>query len=356
MKGMEKKRKKRKGLLVSAIVLLSLCALYFGGGYLAGLLVPSLIFSGRQSEKGEGEGSFASLTYENRGDCPSLSNRKEVAFLSGENSLKGYFYQAKDAKGTFLFAHGMHGHADDATAMVQDWILSEGYSVFAIDLTASGASEGEGISSLAQGAYDVKAALDYLFNQTDFYAPMSDLYLCGYSWGAYSVAASLNFDYPSKISGVLCFSGFETPEGEMVALARNYIGFLADMNALTLDWGMATRVGEDRFLSASEGILSSGAKAYLVHGDQDATVPLDASLYQSLGEGEKVKKKLKKGFGHTRPWIEPSSLEKCKELEARYEEKGSEEYRKGLTEEEKEEANRIDEETMKEALSFLAGD
>lgn len=353
---MKGKKKVRDGLLLAVIIAISLGVAYFGGGYLAGLFVPSSIFSGRQSEKGKGEKSFASLTYDDRDDFPSLSFRKEVAFPSGGNSLKGYFYQAEEAKGTFLFAHGLHGHSDDATAMVQDWIYRQGFSVFAIDLTASGGSEGEGISSLAQGAYDVKAALEYLFAQTDFFAPMGNLYLCGYSWGAYSAAASLNFDYPFKISGVLCFSGFETPEGEMIALARNYVGFLADMNALTLDWGMATRVGEDRFLSASQGILSSGAKAYLVHGGEDSTVPLGASVYQCLDEGEKVKKKIKEGFGHVRPWVEASSRKKSEDLEKRCAEQGLEEYGKALSGREKEEANRIDEETMREAISFLAGE
>ncbi len=346
------KKKKRLAILIPSLVVGSLCLLYFGGGYLAALIIPDAIFGKRLSSVDD-EKTFAKIVYYSQKDYPSLSNRTQVSFPSGENSLTGYFYRAEEAKGTFLFAHGIRGYADDESAMVQNAILEEGYSLFAIDMTASGRSEGEGIKSLAQGAYDVQAALTYLFSQNEFYAPLANLYLCGYSWGAYAVSASLNFDYPSKISGVLCFSGFDNPEGEMIAMARNYVGFLADMNALTLDWGMASKVGDDRFLSGSKGISRSGAKAYLVQGDEDVTVPLSCSLYNASEESSEVKKVLRKGGSHVRPWLSEQSLEVTKTLQNRANQMDLEAFENSLSEEERASANQIDQALIQDAMDFL---
>ncbi len=346
------KKKKRLALLVPLVVIGSLCLLYFLGGYIAALIIPDAIFGHRLSKVDEDK-SFSTIVYYSQKDYPSLNNRIVVTFPSGGNNLTGYFYQANEAKGTFVFAHGIYGYADDETAMIQNAILEAGYSVFAIDLTASGRSEGEGISSLAQGAYDVQSALNFLFTETEFYAPLSNLYLAGYSWGAYSVSASLNFDYPSKIGGVLCFSGFDNPEGEMIVMARNYVGFFADMNSLTLDWGLATKIGDDRHLSGSQGILNSGVKAYVAQGDEDATVPLSSSLYNELEESSTVKKVLRKGRNHIRPWLSEGSEEATKTLQNQAEQMGLEAFEKSLDEETKASANQIDEELIKDALSFL---
>ena len=345
-------KKKRLAIVLPCLIAGSFCLLYFLGGYLASLIVQGALFGRRLSSVPE-EKSFSTLTYYDRDDCPDLSSRLEVDFPSGENSLKGYFYQAKEAKGTFLFAHGIHGYADDYCAPIQSYLLEEGYSVFAIDLTASGRSQGEGIYSLAQGAYDVKAALEYLFAQSDFYAPLSNLYLAGYSWGAYSVAASLNFSYQSSVKGVLCFSGFDNPKEEMLSLARNYVGFLADFNSLTFDWGLATKMGEDRYLSASEGILASGAKACIIHGDEDITVPLSGSIYEKLEESGEVKKFLRQGYSHDRPWLSEEAKEKTESLREKASSLGLEAYESSLSEEEKASANELDGKLLGEALVFL---
>lgn len=346
-------KKKKALIVVSSSILVSLCLVYFLGGYIACIAVNSSLFNRRLSNVGD-LNEFDSITCKTRDDYPALSKRLEIAFPSSNgNRLKGYFYSVSDPKGTFLLAHGLNDYSDGPISGISDFLIRQNYDVFAIDLSASGNSEGEGISSLAQGAYDVKSALDFLFAQDEFYAPLSSLYLLGYSWGAYSVCSALNFSYPSPISGVISFSGFDTMEGEMLAVARNYVGGLADFNALTFSWGLATVAGEDARLSSSEGIASFYGKAYLVHGDEDSAVPLPASTFQAAKEGETVKKKLKEGFSHAYPWISQKAKGKRGELCKRYESLGKEGYASSLTSQEKEEANEIDEETLLEALSFL---
>lgn len=350
------KKGKKKAFIVTCSVLGGLYLLYFLGGYASAILVSDALFAQRQSDPSSRLDDFSEATFSTRRDYPRLAERVEVEFPSQGNTLHGYFYSPEDPKGTFLFAHGLKGWADDCGAMIQDFLLREGYCVFAFDMRASGNSGGEGLTSLADGAYDVKSALDYLFAQNEFYAPMGELFLAGYSWGAYSVGAALNFDYPSPVKGVLAFSGFVDPEAEMIEMARNYIGPLADFNSLTLDWGLATKAGEDRRLSASKGILSSNCKAFLVQGDEDKTVPLESSLYSSMEESEKVRKILRKGFTHTRPWIAEESKDFCEgELRPLFHELGREGYLAYLKDQPdaKKKANQIDEDLLRGALSFL---
>lgn len=347
-------KKKKVLIVVSSSLIGSFCLLYFLGGYLACLAVNNALFSKRLSTVGN-LSEFDAITCKTRVDYPSLQKREEVSFKSNGNLLRGYFYSVSEAKGTFLVVHGLNGYSDGPIASLDAFLLSQNYDVFAIDLTSSGQSEGNGISSLAQGAYDVKAALEYLFEQGDFYAPLSSLYLLGYSWGAYSVCASLNFDYASPISGVISISGFDTMEGEMLSIARNYVGGLADFNALTFDWGLATIAGEDRHLSSADGISSFSGKAYLIQGDSDAIVSKEASTYQAVNEGPRVKKKLKEGFAHSLSWISPDAKKMREELRERYDKLGKEDYASSLTEAEKEKANELDEETFLDALRFLEG-
>lgn len=349
------RQKKRRLILLPCLIVVGLCLCYFLGGYAAALIVNDAMFGGRLSSA-EPERSFATVLYNRREDYPLLKKRQEVNFASGGNLLRGYFYEVKKAKGTFVCVHGIKGSSDDETAMVQNALVEAGYSVFSFDLTSSGRSEGEGIYSLAQGAHDVKEAINYLYNGMDFYADLENLYLMGYSWGAYSVSASLNFELPCPVKGVLCFSGFVSPKEAMLATARSYVGFFADMNSLTLDWGLATKSGEDRHLSGKEGILSSGVRAYLVQGDEDDVVPSSSSLYEAFDSSAKVKKKLRKGFGHIRPWVSESSAKISKTLQKRADSVGLDEFEASLSEEEKASANVFDESLLEEALSFLTGE
>ncbi len=344
--------KKKKVIVISSSIVISLCLLYFLGGYVACLCVNSALFNRRLST-GDSLNDFDALTCKTRVDYPSLSKRQEVGFKSSSgDDLKGYFYSVDDPKGTFVVVHGLNDYSDGPIAAIDDFLLGQGYDVFAFDLSSSGNSGGEGISSLAQGVYDVRSALEFLFSQNEFYAPLSSLYLLGYSWGAYSVCASLNYAYTSPISGVISISGFDTMEGEMLAMARNYVGGFADFNALTFDWGLSSIAGEDRHLSSKEGINSFSGKAYLVHGSEDSTVPLSASTYEAVLESARVKKRLKEGFTHSYPWISENALKTRKELLTRYEELGKE-ASYSLSQQEKDSANEIDEAVLLDAIAFL---
>lgn len=154
--------------------------------------------------------------------------------------LRGYLYRNGLSKGLVLYVHGIKGQADDYYAIGEDYFVRKGYDVFAIDLTASGRSEGMGIDGLHQSALDVKAAYEYIRSRGDFeHCP---IYFFGHSWGAYGVAASLNFPNVRPCA-IAAMSGFNTPLEEMLALPSSALGIPLDIGKEDLKAALKAREG-----------------------------------------------------------------------------------------------------------------
>jgi len=251
-----------------------------------------------------------SLVYLFRDDFPSLSFREVVSFPSCGNTLKGYLYRTAQTwhKGLVLYVHGLTGQADDIYAIGQDRFLSAGYDVFAIDLTASGRSGGNGIPGLHQSALDVKAATEYLSTRGDLNG--MPLFFFGHSWGAYGVAASLNFA-SVRPHAVAAVSGFDNPLAEMMAIPQEKVGFPIPVDRAPLEEALRRRAGEHYSLSASRGIAESGVPALVVHGQDDHTVPFAVSTYAMLGTSH-AEKLLLPG-GHMDLFFSPEAASRAKE-------------------------------------------
>lgn len=297
------------GLTVGVFVL---GFLYTFGGFFAAKTVIESIFDKRMVSESPAR-LFCGRDY-----YPALNSREDVTFASGNEILAGSLYKGGD-KGLVLFAHGLGGNRDDQTSGVQSYFVERGYSLFSFDLTASGASSGKGIHGLHQSAYDVKAALDYLSQRED--VDLDNLAFMGFSWGAYGIAASLNFDLPAYPKALVSFAGFDYPESEMVAMARRYVGSLADFSKWQFDWALSARVGgENAYLSACKGIKAHPEVSLsLVQGDEDETVPLDASLFEAVRK-ESVSRKeyLRSGYGHRGLWLSEEARDFAAKMERHY--------------------------------------
>ena len=254
-----------------------------------------------------------------RKDFPSLESSEDVTFLSGENKLAGHIYRADMPKGLILITHGINSSSQDDTAELQDYFLRNDYDVFSFDLTASGESEGNGVLGLHQAAYDIKAAVDYLYSREDLNT--DSMAFVGFSWGAYGVAASLDLDLKAMPKAICTFAGFASPEEEMVSSAKRYIGVLADASRLQMGWAIQTRCGEDANLSAIEAMANHPEVDWtLVQGDLDTTVPLESSLYQKATERNLIfHPYLREGFKHQGLWRTKDAWEAYQEAMAYYE-------------------------------------
>lgn len=295
-------KKRKKLLIILGGILLFLIINYFVGGFIATAVVNKTIFDKRGSTI-EDLDEYEYLVHKVRDDYPSLSVREEYDFKSGKNNLKGYYYKHEDEKGLVLSAHGMGSLADGLDAEYQNWFYENGYSVFAIDLTASGKSEGNSMKGLFQSAYDVKAAYDFIIKNDLI---KNKFIMVGHSWGAFGVSASLSLGV--KADYIISFSAYDTPFEMMFGKAKNSIGGFADFTYPAFRLSCMTYFGNKIFMSASKSIKKSNTKALIFHGENDDLVPYNTfSLYNRINDGVNVKKVLLEKIDHNSPWLSVES-------------------------------------------------
>lgn len=234
------------------------------------------------------------LDYPSYEDFPELSTRKFVRFLSGKNRLTGHLFEQPNPKGLFLCAHGLTGLSEDSSSIFHAYFFRHGYDVLALDLTASGRSEGMGVKGLSQSALDVKAAIDFLST-----SPLSKLplFLFGHSWGAYGISAALNFT--SRPLAIFPMSGFTQPFSVMTEIVKSKVPAGVEATEPALKKAMHGRDPEYAFLSAEEGIeKAEDVYCLLIHGDQDSMVVPKASLFYADYSRNGVEKFLMEGRKH----------------------------------------------------------
>ena len=306
-------KRRKKALIITLSVVVFLLLSYFGGGYVAGLIVLENVF-GHRYDHGDGW-EFEEHVIKMRGDYPGLGDREEVSFVSNGNRLRGHIYFAPSPKGTILFAHGIYGNRDDNSASLQEYFLKRNYSIFAFDMTASSTSEGKGIPGLHQSRFDVLAALQYLSTRNDI--DKDKVALLGYSWGAYGVASALaSSSMPIVPKAVISMSAFNVPMEEMMFMAKKGAGEILEATRPQLQWAMASRGGGEWNLPSIKGMETHPECNYfLVQGDEDDTVPYKVSLYEAASKSAKrFESMLKRGYGHLGIWRSKAAVDAYKEV------------------------------------------
>ena len=227
-------------------------------------------------------------------DFPSLARVKLIKIYSGGNALCLHLYEQPSPKGLFLCVHGIGGLSEDASSCMHDYLFRAGYDVAALDLTASGRSEGMGVKGLSQSAIDVVSALSFIHSSSLSSLP---LFLLGHSWGGYGVSASLAFD--SSPLAVFELAGFKDPVAIMTALPSSYVGIDLSFTEGALKEAMQSRDPDNAFLSASNAI--EGARnvyCVLIQGDNDKVVVPASSLYNVNYRRNGIEKIEMKGRSH----------------------------------------------------------
>ena len=289
--------KRKKIIKICIIISLILIINYFVGGIIAANIVISNIFDHRGS-------SYSDLLldenniYKRIDEYDSLKNYDEYDFYSGKNKLKGYYHKVSDSKGLVISVHGMTSQALNDDIEYQNYFVENGYSLFAIDLTASGNSEGKSMKGLHQSAYDVKACYDFLKEE----GLLEDkLILVGHSWGGFGVSASLSLGVEADY--IITFSAFDNPYDTMVRYSVNAVGDFIYTTIPTFYITTSIKYGKNNTLSASKALKKSNAKSLIIHGKADKSIPYNKeALYAKMEENDKVKKILLDGIGHSGPW------------------------------------------------------
>ena len=292
---MAKNVKKTVGIVAG--VILGATLIYFSGGVIVERLVANAVFNHRSPEPNDPKNHKAGM-YLSQKDFPALSTRVELTFVSGGNTLTGYYYDTP-SKDVVLFAHGMNSYADGPEAVVENYFVEAGYDVFAIDLSASGKSEGTSMVNLYQSAYDVAAAERYLRENNRV---TGSLILSGYSWGGFGAAASLGLG--AKADKLLTFSAYDCPYEMMIHSASERVGQLSVISVPCFALSTLMFHGENNFRKASDAVKSAGIPAMLIQGSEDKMVPLSGiSLYDHCPDAVRYEVR----GGHEVPWVSVSA-------------------------------------------------
>lgn len=217
--------------------------------------------------------SYKPLFYE-IDDFPLLKRERYTFHSYSKNQLVGYIYQRKGMqnKGIFVFAHGYGGGGHHCYLDLIDAICEQGYYVFAYDATANDESEGHSIKGFTTGMLDCDKAITLVESLKEYqHLP---IYLCGHSWGAYSVSTALRLH--KSIKGVIAFSGFNQATSTFKYNGQKYAGDKANEFMGYVDIYEKLLFGNISETTAVSSFASSEAKIVIIHSEDDMTVPIEA--------------------------------------------------------------------------------
>ena len=310
----EKKKlsKKAKTWIIVGSIVGGIALFYVAPGIIAGNIVFEKLFGIRQSVTADLDKPplHAIASWE---DFPELATREYVTFPANGNNLTARLYNATSDKGLILACHGMGGQADDNSAAYQAHFVSQGYAVFALDMTASGISEGQRWEKgLRQGTYDILAAENYIKSRPDL--ANLPLALLGHSVGAYGAISSIAVNQDPF--AVIAFSAFEQPNSFMIDMAVKSVGAWAYATVPTFDLVDLSRYGTDSFITTTDVMEKHpDTPFFLMHDRQDELVDYkkcSAALPASKANLENVNITIREGAGHSNPWLTYEGAEKVR--------------------------------------------
>ena len=212
---------------------------------------------------------------------PDLISEKVTFPTSDKNTLTGYFYHYTDFKKdqVVIFAHG-YGNGHKRYLDVINYLAQEGFLVFSYDMTSFDESEGKGIHSFPQGVIDLQNAISFVTRKSKYRGlPIS---LVGHSWGAYSVSTVLNV-YP-KVKKVVAMSGFNKSADIVRAHSEEWAGDKAPEVDPYIETYERHCYKNYANLTSLDGFKKSKAEIFIIHSDDDETVPIAAGLEMYLKE------------------------------------------------------------------------
>lgn len=252
-------------------------------------------------------------------DFPGLVREKHQFFSNSKKRLIGYLYQREgmDIKGVYVFAHGYGEGGHILYLDLINEICMHGYAVFAYDATGYDESEGRSMKGFTQGMLDADRAITYieaLNCQKKF-----PIYLCGHSWGAYSMSTAI-MHHPN-VKGLIAFSGFNSATTIFKANGEKYAGKKADEFMVYVDTYEKLLFGDISQVTAVDAFRKTKAKIVIVHSKDDETVPISAGLNiykKAFGTDPRFKFIRLSESGHGTVYYTPAGRNYYERLHAQY--------------------------------------
>lgn len=196
--------------------------------------------------------------------------RERYTFKSNKNQeLVGYkYYKDDNPKALIVFSHGYGSGGHRPHLDVINYFVSNGYWVFAYDITGNGESEGKNIRGLPQGAIDMEYAVTFIKQQEEF--DNLPLILCGHSWGGYSATNALN--YHPDVDVVISFAGFNKSSDLLKSQGNAIIGKAIYPLMPYVNFYEKIKFGKYASNTAMNAFKNSDAAVIIVHSEDDNTV------------------------------------------------------------------------------------
>lgn len=186
-------------------------------------------------------------------------------------ALNAWFFPAKlkdndKAKATILY---LHGNAENISTHFHsiEWLPAEGFNVLALDYRGFGASEGT--PSLAGMQLDIDAAMGHLLTHND--VDTKRIVILGQSLGGpLAIYYAAHNSYRAYIRAVVADSAFyDYRQIAREKLAQSYLTW-------PFQW-LPWLVINNNYSPSDSVAMVSPIPLLLIHGDQDAVVPLSHS-------------------------------------------------------------------------------
>ncbi len=242
--------------------------------------------------------------------------RKEFFYNSKKNLLKGYYYEAKNAKGLVVVAHGFKSGSDNYLPITQ-YLVENGYNVFSYDCTGTYDSEGESMIGMCQSLVDLDRTISYLkHNEPYAHQP---LFLLGHSWGGYAVSSVLALQ--SGIRACACIAPMYSGYTIMTEKGEQYVGKVAQTSKPVFTAYQRILFGHYVDHNGVRGINSVDIPVLIAQGIDDKTITYDAqsiTAHKNEITNPNVKYYITKGIqgGHDSIWHSKEALLYQKEVES----------------------------------------
>ena len=198
---------------------------------------------------------------------------KEYSFFSDNGQkLAGYLYNVGDNQhGIVVIAHGFGGGGHNSYMDVANYFASNGYYVFAYDVTGCDKSEGEGVGGVPQGVIDLDHAISFVEDNNEI--PELPIMLFGHSWGGYCVCNALN--YHPEVKAVIECSGFNSSSDMFESGGKSQAGNVIYAMTPFIKIHECFKYGKYASNTAMNGFENTDASILVLHSADDNVIGIE---------------------------------------------------------------------------------
>lgn len=201
--------------------------------------------------------------------------RDTLQIQSGENVLAAYLYGADNSNGLVIISPG-HADANDIKLYEITYFVDNNWKVLCYDYTGCYNSQGSNMIGYTQSVHDLDAVLTYIESSNDY--QNIPVVLFGHSLGGYASAAVLQYGH--NVKAAIIASGFDTPKEQWTYSIERYTDVFHYLLKPFTTMFIYFKYGEERNLSAVDGINSVNIPILVISGSDDIFYGGDSPIYR----------------------------------------------------------------------------